>query len=210
MVIRPRGGAWFRDARVHAGATRSRQPYDRRAVWNTDRPRIVEVLSDLAPGRPVSAAWVFDGHSHGGSVMRQVISALILGLTLATPAFAQSGSAGGSSAGGAGTTSSTGTTTGAPSVGTTGVGPSGTTAGSQPNPLTPNDQMRANSGQNLRAPATTVAPGTVTTGQSGGVRGARAQCSPPDCSSPLSGRYMAIVDSMARIAGVPVERRARR
>jgi hypothetical protein len=149
--------------------------------------------------------------------MRQVIPVVILGLTLATPAFAQSGtgSSGGSavsagSASGSGTSTSVGTTPGAPASGTTGVSPSGSPANSVSNPAITNDQMRANSGQNIRSPATTVAPGTVTTGQSGGVRGAQARCSTPDCSSPLSGRYMAIVDSMARIAGVPVERRARR
>jgi hypothetical protein len=145
--------------------------------------------------------------------MRYAIPAVLISLTLATSAIAQSGGAGGSSSGGGastgGSSTSSSTTPGA-------TGTSGTTTGVTPRsgsanndaPITINEQMRANSGSNLNspAPATSVAPGT-TVGQAGSGTVNARKCSTPDCSSPLSGRYMAIVDSMVRIAGVPTARR---
>jgi hypothetical protein len=174
--------------------------------------------------------------------MRPAIPALLIGLTVATSAIAQSGGGGGSSGGGASSGSASSSTTsgattgaGSSSIGSsstgsssTGTSSSGTTTGVAPRsgsaesnaPFTINDQLRTNSGNTLRSPppATGVAPGATvgqsatTVGQSaatvGQSRSAGARrCSTADCSSPLQGRYMALVDSMVAIAGVPRSRR---
>jgi len=167
--------------------------------------------------------------------MKQAIPALLIGLTLATSAIAQSGGAGGSSGGGAsgGSAASSGTsgTTSSSGTSTSGTSSSGTTTGVAPRsgsaesnaPFSINEQLRTNSGTNLRspppptpgAPGTTVGQPGTTVGQSGATVGqsrtANARrCSTADCSSPLQGRYMALVDSMVAIAGVPRSRRSSR
>ena len=135
--------------------------------------------------------------------MRLTLTILVMSCALGSFAQAQSGSG----AAGAGSAS------GSPGGTTTGVSPSGSNANNPTGPATINQQLRTRSGSDLQTPpaGTVGSTGTAATTNppfvSGQVPGGR-NCSAPDCPSLLQGRYMAIVDSMARIAGVPVPRGA--
>jgi hypothetical protein len=133
--------------------------------------------------------------------MRTMTAFLLTGLLIALPAAAQT-SGGGASGSGAGTAAS-GTPTGAsPSSGgvttqpgaAVGPGDSRTTGTSPTGLRSPNANEIANpsGAQSVPAPV----------GSGGAPRAASRNCdaAAKNCETPLTGRYMRLVDSMARIA----------
>ena len=131
--------------------------------------------------------------------MRTMTACLLTGLLIALPAAAQT-SGGGTSGSGAGAAAS-GTTTGAsPSSGGvttqpgTAVSPGGDSRTSPSGLRSPNANEIANpsGAQSVPAPV----------GSGSAPRAASRNCdaAAKDCETPLTGRYMRLVDSMARMA----------
>ena len=134
--------------------------------------------------------------------MRTMTAFLLTGLLIALPAAAQT--PGGVGASGSGADTASGTTTGASSSGGgvttqpgTAVSPSGDsrTTGTSPTGLRPpnaNEIANPSGAQSVPSPV----------GSGGAQRAASRNCdaTAKNCETPLSGRYMQLVNSMAKIA----------